>query len=312
MELTQFIEKKNEFLTFLSIAKNCSDHTQRAYTTDLDQFVTFWQKLTDQEQNNLSLKNIIERYLVSLFYKKISKASIARKLSCFKSFDRFLRTQGIQLDISMQRPRIEKKLPIYLSVEEIFYLLDNISDQTLPTKRPARDKAIFELLYATGVRCSELINIRFKDIDLENKAIRIFGKGKRERIALFGEKAKNRLVTYLANERPTSHDPEEHLFLNYRNEPLTSRSVQRIIEMFRGFLKIDKHITPHKLRHSFATHLLNQGVDLRVVQELLGHKTLASTEKYTHVSLDDLARLCDEIHPINQRLSTKETRDDHE
>ncbi|MFZ5954345.1 MAG: site-specific tyrosine recombinase/integron integrase [Candidatus Dependentiae bacterium] len=312
MELTQFIEKKNEFLTFLSIAKNCSDHTQRAYATDLEQFVLFWQKLTAEEKENLSFKNIIERYLVSLYYKKISKASIARKLSCFKSFDRFLRTQGIQLDITMQRPRLEKKLPIYLSVDEIFYLLDNISDDTLPTRRPARDKAIFELLYATGVRCSELINIRFKDIDLENKAIRIFGKGKRERIALFGQKAKDRLTKYLNEERPKSQNPDEHLFLNYRNEPLTSRSVQRIIEMFRGFLKIDKHITPHKLRHSFATHLLNQGVDLRVVQELLGHKTLASTEKYTHISLDNLARLCDQIHPINQRMNNKETSNDQQ
>lgn len=312
MELTQFIEKKNEFLTFLSIAKNCSDHTQRAYATDLEQFVLFWQKLTAEEKENLSFKNIIERYLVSLYYKKISKASIARKLSCFKSFDRFLGTQGIQLDITMQRPRLEKKLPIYLSVEEIFYLLDNISDDTLPTRRPARDKAIFELLYATGVRCSELINIRFKDIDLENKAIRILGKGKRERIALFGQKAKDRLTKYLNEERPKSQSSDEYLFLNYRNEPLTSRSVQRIIEMFRGFLKIDKHITPHKLRHSFATHLLNQGVDLRVVQELLGHKTLASTEKYTHVSLDNLARLCDQIHPINQRMNNKETSNDQQ
>lgn len=312
MELAQFIEKKDDFLTFLSIAKNCSEHTQRAYATDLEQFVLFWQKLSDEEKNNLSLKSIIERYLVSLYYKKISKASVARKLSCFKSFDRFLRTQGIQLDISMKRPRLEKKLPIYLSVDEIFYLLDNISDQTLPTRRPARDKAIFELLYATGVRCSELINIRFKDIDLENKAIRIFGKGRRERIALFGEKAKDRLSAYLTQERPKPQHMDEHLFLNYRNEPLTSRSVQRIIEMFRKFLKIDKHITPHKLRHSFATHLLNQGVDLRVVQELLGHKTLASTEKYTHVSLDSLARLCDQIHPINQHMSTKESSNDNQ
>lgn len=310
MELKQFIEKKNEFLTHLSVEKNCSDHTQRAYSTDLEQFILFWTQLSDDEKANLGIKHIIERYLVSLYYNKISKASIARKLSCFKSFERFLRTHGIQLNLAMQRPRLEKKLPIYLSVEEIFYLLDTITNEALPTKRAARDKAIFELLYATGVRCSELINIRFKDLDLEQKAIRIFGKGKRERIALFGQKAKDRLLTYLEQERPRPNSQEEYLFLNYRNEPLTSRSVQRIIEMFRSFLKIDRHITPHKLRHSFATHMLNQGVDLRVVQELLGHKTLSSTEKYTHVSLDDLARLCDAIHPINKHLNNKESSND--
>ena len=167
------------------------------------------------------------------------------------------------------------------------------------------NKAIFETFYATGIRCSELINITLGDIDFKHKTMRISGKGRKERIVLFGNKAKNKIEQYVKTERNGSDSPETTLFLNYRGNKLTTRSVQRVFAMFRQFLKIDKPITPHKIRHSFATHLLNQGVDLRVVQELLGHKTLASTEKYTHVSLEDLARMCDSIHPINKMLKKK-------
>ena len=204
--------------------------------------------------------------------------------------------------LKLKRPRIDKKLPVYFSVDEIFHLLDSIKNEELPTRHPIRDKAIFELLYATGVRCSELVNICIKDIDMESKVIRIIGKGKKERLVLFGIKAQEKIVEYFHKERPVVEHQHEPLFLNYRYGKLTSRSVQRIIKMFRLFLRIERPLTPHKLRHSFATHLLNQGADLRAVQELLGHKTLSSTEKYTHVSLENLARLCDSIHPINAML----------
>jgi site-specific recombinase XerD len=306
MLLTEFIEKKNEFILFITVEKNLSVHTQRAYESDLNQFIEFWQELPADDKKNLELRQIIERYLVNLFYKKIDKSSIARKFSCFKSFEKFLLTQGIVLKLKLQRPRLDKKLPVYLSVDEIFYLLDTITDEQLPTKRPARDKAIFELLYATGMRCSELIAIHMKDLDMPNKTIRIMGKGKKERIVLFGQKAHDKLQQYLTNERPRVYDSNEQLFLNYRNLPLTTRSVQRIFEMFRAFLKFERPITPHKIRHSFATHLLNQGVDLRMVQELLGHKTLASTEKYTHVSLEYLTKLYDTIHPAHTIMKPKQ------
>jgi integrase/recombinase XerC len=246
------------------------------------------------------VRQIIERYLVGLFHKKITKNSIARKFSCFTSFELFLRTHGIRLNLKLKRPRVEKKLPIFLSVDEIFHLLDNVQEAELPTKYPVRDKAVFEILYATGVRCSELLNIRMCDIDLTNKTIRVLGKGNKERIVLFGEKAKDKVMAYLKQERPTPRKPEEPLFLNYRYKKLSGRSVQRIVEMFRKFLTVDRAITPHKIRHSFATHLLNQGTDLRIVQELLGHKSLATTERYTHVSLDDLAKICDTAHPLTQ------------
>lgn len=298
MNLEHFKEKMNEFFIYLEVEKNLADHTMRAYNSDLKQFVTFWSELEDDEQEQLSVRQIIERYLIHLFYKKIDKSSIARKFSCFKSFERFLQTQGIELKLKLTRPRLDKKLPVYLSVDEIFHLLDTVSNEDLPSKFPLRDKTIFELFYATGIRCSELISINIADIDLDNKIIRIFGKGRKERIVLFGQKARERLIDYMTYERERVYSNNEPLFTNYRNERLTSRSIQRIFEMFRTFLKLDRHITPHKLRHSFATHMLNQGADLRIVQELLGHQTLSSTEKYTHVSLEDLSRLCNQVHPM--------------
>lgn len=297
-----FQEKRDEFLTFIAVEKNLSEHTQRAYRLDIDQFIEFWRSLPTDDAKFLTCRQIIERFLISLFYKKIDKSSIARKFSCFKSFEKFLRTQGIILDLKLARPRLDKKLPIYLSVEEMFHLLDSVQDRELPTQRPLRDKAILELMYATGIRCSELIHIKLSDIDLDNKTIRIIGKGNKERIVLFGNKAKERLVTYIKHERPAMVQKDEALFLNQWGGSLTSRSIQRIIVMFRQFLKIERAITPHKIRHSFATHLLSQGVDLRIIQELLGHKTVASTERYTHVSIERLSNLCDTIHPINNMI----------
>lgn len=302
MKLDQFTEKAKEFITHLEVERHLSVHTLRAYESDLHQFILFWQDLSAQEQKLLTLRQIIERYLVSLFYKNIDKSSIARKFSCFKSFTAFLRTHDIVLTLHLKRPRLDKKLPVYLSVDEVFHLLDTIEDKDLPSKYPIRDKTIFELLYATGVRCSELVNIRLCDVDMTNKTIRILGKGNKERIVLFGEKAKERIMLYLSQERCAQKKQDEPLFFNYRREKLTPRTVQRIVELFRPFLKVDRNITPHKIRHSFATHLLNQGADLRVVQELLGHKTLASTEKYTHVSLEELGRLCESVHPIKNIL----------
>lgn len=305
MKRKEFKEKVTEFITHLEVERNLSGNTLRAYDSDLKQFLLFWEDQERLKVENSGLRQVIERYLVSLFYKKIDKSSIARKFSCFKSFEKFLKTYGIDLKLKLTRPRLDKKLPVYLSVDEIFHLLDNTKDEELPTRRPIRDKTVFEMLYATGMRCSELVSIRIGDIDMENKTVRICGKGSKERIVLFGDKAKNKINQYLTVERPQVHEASEKLFLNNRGTPLTSRSIQRIIEMFRQFLKIDRPITPHKIRHSFATHMLNQGVDLRVVQELLGHKTLSSTEKYTHVSLEDLSRICDSKHPIHTMIKNR-------
>lgn len=305
MTLEHCKQLKEEFILYLDVEKKLSLHTVKAYDIDLNQFISFWDNLDQESKTILPVRQLVERYLLNLFYKKIDKSSIARKFSSFKSFERFLKKKGIVLDLNLKRPRIDKKLPVYLSVDEIFFLLDSIKDEDLKSRHPIRDKAIFELLYATGIRCSELVNIRMRDLDMAGKTIRIIGKGNKERIVLFGDKAQQKLLAYLEQERAMVKTSDERLFLNNRFQPITQRTVQRIVEHFRIFLKVERKITPHKLRHSFATHLLNQGADLRAVQELLGHKTLASTEKYTHVSLEDLARMCETIHPFNKMNAKK-------
>ncbi|MBD3273455.1 tyrosine-type recombinase/integrase [Candidatus Dependentiae bacterium] len=302
MDLKEFTESINDFLTFLEVEKNVSEHTLKAYSADLNQLVNFWKKSKERNRiEKVSFDNIMRRYVLSLFYKKLAKTTLARKLSCLRSFSHYLRSTGKKLNFNFKSPKIDKKLPITLSVDEIFYLLDKINDDDLPTKYPLRDKAIFELIYATGIRCSELVNIKLNGIDFKNKAVKVFGKGKKERVVLFGDKALRSVKSYFEKERPQllKEKESEYLFLNYLGTKLTPRSVQRIFEMFRRFLKIERKLTPHKIRHSFATHLLNQGVDLRVIQELLGHKNIATTEIYTHVSSAELAKMCDEKHPLN-------------
>lgn len=298
MTPTQFEEQSAEFLIYLEVERNLSDHTLRAYKSDLALFISFWNQINVRETIAIPLQRAFERYLVSLYHKKTSNASIARKVSCFHSFAEYTAKHGTVLDLKLERPRVERKIPQFLSVDELFHLLDTIEDHQLPTAKPLRDKAILELLYATGIRCSELVSIKLEDINLQEKTIIILGKGRKERFVLFGNKAKDRIEEYLAIERPRTADGKEPLFVNNRTTGLTTRSVQRIIKMFRQFLRLDRALTPHKIRHSFATHLLNQGADLRLVQELLGHKTLSSTERYTHVSLEKLSKLCDTIHPI--------------
>lgn len=302
MNLELFQEKSKDFLTFLEVEHNASIHTLRAYGSDLTQFVKFWQKLESKKADQCeTFEQVFQRFVVSLFYKKLSKASLARKISAMRSFKEFLLNQEIKVNLNIQSPKIDKRLPITLSVDEIFYLLDNVKLQDFPTKLPYRDKAIFEMIYATGIRCSEVVNIKITDLDLDNKLVRVMGKGRKERIVLFGNKAQLSLLEYFEKERPNllTRPEQNYLFLNKSGECLTTRSVQRIFEMFRKLLKVNRKLTPHKIRHSFATHLLSEGVDLRIIQELLGHKTIATTEIYTHVTNQQLAKLCDEKHPLN-------------
>lgn len=305
MFFEEFINHKDQFLQFITLERNLSKNTLKSYKSDLNLFTTFWIKIQEPEPEKLPFRRALERYFVNLFHKKIDKSSVARKISCFKSVEQFLHSLGIKIDLKLKRPRVDKKLPTYLTVDEIFYLLDGIKNEQLPSTHPIRDKAIFELLYATGIRCSELCAITMQDIDLSEKVIKIKGKGNKERYVLFGKKAQERLTQYLDKERPTVHDKTDPLFVSHVNEQLNQRTVQRVVKMFRTFLTGNKNITPHKIRHSFATHLLNQGADLRVVQELLGHATLASTEKYTHVTNAQLQDMCDALHPINDMKKIK-------
>ncbi len=301
MVFFEFKEKVEEFLEYLDVERNCSKHTLRAYRGDIKQFTLFWERIEKKEKILISFSRVLRRFIHSLYFKKISKSSLARKLSCIRSLANYLKGEGILIKTNIKSPKIDRKLPSVLTVDEIFYLLDTVKDTELPTSYPCRDRAVFELLYATGVRCSELVNIKLSDLDMDSKNILVFGKGKKSRIVLFGEKGEKVLKRYIEKERVfLSGEPDnKFLFLNYAGGSLTTRSVQRICQMFRKFLKIGRKLTPHKIRHSFATHMLNQGVDLRVVQELLGHKTLSATQIYTQVSSHELAKMCDEKHPLN-------------
>lgn len=311
MNFGDFCQHMEAFLVYIKVEKNLSVHTYRAYESDLHQLVEFGEGVQKREKSKYSVQTILERYFISLYHKKIDKSSIARKISCIRSYEKFIeKNQQIKLNLQLVRPRIDKKLPVYLSVDEIFYLLDSVAPEKMPTQYPLRDKSIFELLYATGIRCSELVAIKIHDINFSERTIIIQGKGKKERVALFGTACEKKLLNYLSQERPPIKHTAEHLFLNYREEPITTRSVQRICGMFREFLDIKRPVTPHKLRHSFATHLLHQGADLRTVQELLGHKTMASTEKYTHVSLEHLTKLCTTNHPLEKKKSSENTDND--
>lgn len=300
MEMVGFLDKVEQFLVYLEVEKNVSAHTLRAYRSDLSQLQKFWERISKGE-GALSLDNVVRRFVHFLYFKKITKTSLARKLSCIRSLLHHLKMDGEDLFCEIKLPRVGKRLPAILTVDEVFYLLDGIKNSDLPTKFPLRDKAIFELLYATGVRCSELVGIRLQDIDFSDRSIMVFGKGKKSRIVLFGRKASKVLEAYQREERPEllGTSDSQFLFLNYAGGTLTTRSVQRVCNMFQKFLKVERKLTPHKIRHSFATHLLNQGADLRVVQELLGHESLATTEIYTQVSSADLAKMCDENHPLN-------------
>ncbi len=305
MTQKEFYHYYHDFLAHLEVERNLSEHTLHCYAGDLKQIYDFWIRINKSYKICIPFRQIIERFLINAYHKKMQKSSIARKISCLKSLEKYLAKQNLRLNLQLSRPKIDKKLPVYLTIDEIFYLLDTTKAQDLPTKKPLRDKAILELLYATGIRCSELVNITLGDIDLKEKIIKIMGKGKKERIVLFGSKAQDRLIAYLTKERPSANSTAEPLFLNHRHEKLTTRSIQRIIYMFRRILKTDRSITPHKLRHTFATHLLNQGADLRAVQELLGHKTVSSTQKYTHVTTAHLMNMCDSIHPLNKKPHKK-------
>ncbi len=305
MDLAAFISHSQAFVTSLAIERNLSPHTRRAYTSDLDQIREFWARLLSREkQKTPEFTQIIQRYVVALFYKKLSKPSLARKLSCLRSFKKYLHGQGINLPLSAKSPRLDKKLPPTLSEDEIRHLLDGITDEQLQSSFPLRDRAVMELLYATGIRSSELAATTLNSINFAERTILIKGKGKKERIVLFNEAAENRLRTYITQERTALlADNDDHgiLFVNHTGTPLTPRSIQRVCTRFRKCLPVDRPLTPHKLRHSFATHLLNHGANLRVVQELLGHNSLATTEIYTYVSPTQLKEVCTSKHPLNRK-----------
>lgn len=278
--------------------------TLRFYIRDLKEFLKF---ISNKKIEDFNIKkdfkilpSIIREYLASLF-KSRKKSTVSRKLASLRTFFKFLEREGaIDSDPTegLSFPKVPKSLPRFLNQDEAKVLVES------PEKTDAltvRDRALLELLYSSGLRVAELTGLKIQDIDMENELVKVKGKGGKERIVPFGEKAKEALIEYLHEREKLLNKNRlvstDFLFLNYRGEKLTTRSVGRIIKKYRTKSGLSKEVSPHVLRHSFATHLLEGGADLRVIQELLGHSSLSTTQKYTHISVDRLMEVYKKNHP---------------
>lgn len=293
--------KKNDFFTYLQVERNVAHNTYKSYLYDMNQFFTFWHRQHEENSVTLSMQQALEKFFLYMHNKRIQKSSIARKIACFQSFAKYLHSCNIMVNFKLTAPRIDKKLPTYLSVEEIQYILDSATDDLFSPGFALRDRAIIELLYGTGIRCSELTNIQLSHINFDQKTILITGKGNKQRVVLFGDKAKFKLLEYVTTQRAQTVAEKNsmgYLFVSNIATPMSSRALQEILQKISRKLPFKKTLTPHKLRHSFATHLLNAGMNLRALQELLGHASLATTEKYTHIAPKDLHELYAKINPI--------------
>jgi site-specific recombinase XerD len=291
--------KKDDFLLHLDVERNVARNTYKSYQYDLNQFLRFWKQLLKKDATLCSIQQALEEFFLFLYKQKVSRSSISRKIACFKSFEKYLHNCNLMINLKLTAPRVEKKLPVYLTIENINYILDTMPDEDFLSKRPIRDRAIIELLYATGMRCAELITVTMRDINFDQKTILIQGKGNKERIVLFGNKAKQRILEYMSTERIQDACPNSNaLFFMSGKAPISSRTLQLLFNKINQMLPFQKNLTPHKIRHSFATHLLNAGMDLRALQELLGHASLSTTEKYTHISPKDLYDLYEKFNPL--------------
>jgi len=298
-----------QFLEHLRYERNVSAHTLRNYASDLEQFLDFLAPLdpATRKRNLPAVSQIdhltIREWLGSLHAAQKSKSSIARKLAALRTFFQFLvREEVLELNPAklVSTPRLEKKLPKYLSIEEAIRFIETPDEETDLGKR---DRAILELMYATGVRVAELTTMNLRDVDFHNRLVRVTGKRRKQRIVPFGDPAGAAIRNYLAVRdkflcnAPISKREEEALFLNYQGTRITTRSVGRMVDKYIRICAGMHNISPHALRHSFATHLLESGADLRDIQELLGHARLSTTQVYTHVSMEKLIEVYDKAHP---------------
>ena len=290
------------YLRHLNLDENCSPETVRAYRSDLGEFASFLaRELGGSDPDPRKVDRLAVRaFLGELHRRQARRSTVARKLAALRSFFRYLKRQGkvaVNPAAAVATPRQEKRLPRQLSVEEMGRLLEMPDDST---PLGSRDRAILEMLYATGVRVSELTALDFDDLDLSEGVIRVRGKGRKERMVPVGSLAVAALRRYKKLRAELESRPGrggEALFLNFRGTRLNVRSVRRILARALRDSAIARKVSPHTLRHSFATHLLDAGADLRSIQELLGHASLSTTQKYTHVSTERLLKAYGKAHP---------------
>ena len=298
----------DRFLDHLHIERNASVHTLRSYAADLEQFRNFLlskELYTDEKTGDVPVEKIdhlaIRAYLSHLF-RDCKKSSLARKIAAQRSFFRYLVGEGIlpQNPAEMvSTPKQDRPLPIFLPVDEVFALVETPDISTL---WGARDRAILEVLYSCGIRVSELVGLSDGDADFFLGILKVYGKGGKERIVPIGAKALKALQEYLPQRdrvlaRRNLKGSPSPFFINPRGGRLTTRSVARILQKHILKCGLLRKISPHALRHSFATHLLDAGADLRSIQEMLGHVSLSTTQRYTHISMDKLMDIYDRTHP---------------
>jgi len=289
----------NRYINYLEAERNMSTYTVRNYTADLMDFFDFLRAKdisSLKEVDRLTLRD----YLSHLMKQGLVKASIARKLSAIRSFYRYLLREGMistSPAATTSSPKLDKRLPSFLTIEEMKRLLEA---PDLSTPQGQRDRALLELLYASGLRVSELAQLDLEQVNLDTHEIRVWGKGAKERVVLMGEPAAKALTTYLSQGRPKllGKKGSNALFVNRYGGRLPERRIQRILGKYASSAGIDKKVHPHLLRHTFATHLLDGGADLRVVQELLGHADLSSTQIYTHVTKSQAKKVYLSAHPM--------------
>jgi len=280
------------FIRYLDLEKGASSHTLRAYRKDLREF----SESVKCEPNNLDIIDL-RGFIAGQIQKGLNKTTVSRRLSSIRSFFKFLYREGYMKTNPaklVSNPKVPKLLPRFLSVDDVFSLVEKPEGIGF---LPARNKAVLELLYSSGLRVSELSGINTDEIHIKESLIKIKGKGKKERIVPIGSKAIDAMKSYII-ERMLLKSKERALFLNRMGKRLTERGVRRIVVKYARAIGIHGRIGPHTLRHSFASHLLQGGADLRVIQELLGHASLSTTQKYTHLNITHLMDVYDKAHHL--------------
>ena len=305
-------EQLQPFLDYLRLNRNLSQHTVRAYASDLSQFLALAAARLGREPRVDDFDHrLVREYLAEIYERRQASSSSSRKLAAVRTFARYLRREGLLEDdpgTLVSAPKVERRMPAHMAVEEVGALL---AAPDAATPLGLRDRAILELFYASGLRLSELVGLDPEDVNLAGRMVRVLGKGGKERIVPFNPAAAAAIREYLparrglalraprgaTQARGPARRRGDPLFVNYRGGRLSSRSVARMVQRYVTQVGAQRGISPHALRHSFATHLLERGADLRAIQELLGHARITTTQRYTHVSAAQITELYRRTHP---------------
>ncbi len=287
----------DNFLRYMSVERGASEHTLRAYEKDLrllDEFI-------GKDIKEVDLFDI-RGYVAEQAGKRLSKTTVSRRLATARSFFKYLHREGV-IESNPSRlvssPKLPKRLPKFLSIDDVFQLIENVDGIGL---LPTRDRVILEMFYSCGIRVSELVGLNMDDFNIKQRMMKVRGKGKKERIVPLGAKTIYTLKAYIIErlliKKAKKVVDGEALFVNRSGKRITDRSVRRVVVKFARAIGIEGNIGPHTLRHTFATHLLQGGADLRIIQELLGHSSLSTTQKYTHLDIKHLMDVYDKSHPL--------------